>query len=238
LPPGQVLPLPRAADDCDPERHGTTGVAKWPRTSQAAAASAVRWRVISRCVVAAAVAVLAAGCTTTRVTQTQRSGIEQELLVRSVERAAARLDLSHVAGRRVALDLYALTGDQAFAKEFIAAQLTARGIEVVPDPGKSDLRLKIFATVLGVDHSETLVGTPATAVPLVGIPIPEIALFKWARNRGHSEVKIFAYDPHTDKFIAALPASAGRAKFDEYTILLAISFTRDDLEEEPAESAR
>ena len=179
----------------------------------------------------AALAVFAVGCTTTRVTQTQRSGVEQELLVRSVERAVARLDLSGFAGKRVALDVYALTGDQGFTKEFIAAQLTARGVEVVPDPGKSDLRLKIFATVLGVDHGESLFGVPAMAVPVLAIPVPEIALFKWARNRGHSEVEVFAYDPRTEQFVHAIPAAVGRAKYEEYTILIWINFTSDDLTE-------
>ncbi len=57
-------------------------------------------------------AVLVAGCASTRVTQTKRSGTEQELLVQSLERAVAHLDHSCFTGKRVALKLYALTPDQ------------------------------------------------------------------------------------------------------------------------------
>ncbi len=185
-----------------------------------------------------ALALLIAGCSTTRVTQTARSGYEQRLLVRSLERAVSRLDLSRHAGKRVTLDLYALTPDQAFAKEFVASLLDARGVEVISDAKKADLRLKIFATVLGVDRDEVLLGIPALVAPVVAVPIPEIALFKWTRNRGHSEVEIFAYDPRTDRFVEATPAGVGRSKFDEYTILLVIHFSRDDLDEPPKPSGR
>ncbi len=185
----------------------------------------------SRWVLVAALALLTVGCATTRVTQTARSGYEQQLLVRSLERAVARLDLSRFTGKRVGVDLYALTPDQAFAKELVTSLLDARGIEVVSDVKKADLRLKILAPVLGVDRDEMLLGIPAFVAPVVAAPIPEIALFKWTRNRGHSEVEIFAYDLGTNRLIEVTPAGRGRSKFDEYTILLVIHFTRDDLDE-------
>lgn len=134
------------------------------------------------------------------MTQTKRSGTELELLVQSLERALAHLDHSCFTGKRVALKLYALTPDQGFATEFVTSRLEAKSVEVVPDAAKADLRLKIFARVLAVDQGQTLVGIPALVVPVLGYPIPEIALFKWVRNRGHSEVEIFSYDPHTDQF--------------------------------------
>ncbi len=181
-----------------------------------------------------ALAFLAVGCSATRVTLTARSGLEQELLVRSLERAVARVDVSgFTGGKRVAVELYALTKDQAFAKEFVTAQLEARGVTVVQDKGKADLWLKVFATVLGVDNGQTLFGAPALVVPVVNIGTPEIALFKWVRTRGHSEVEIFSYDPHTDQFIAATPPAEGRAKYDEFTVLILISFTVEDLKEHP-----
>lgn len=193
-------------------------------------------RVASPRVKAAVLAVLLAGCASTRVTRTARSGTEQELLVVSLERPIARLDLRRFTGKRVTLNLYALTTDQGLAAEFVTSRLEAKGVEVVPDAAKADLRLKIFARVLAVDQGQTLVGIPAPTVPVLLVPIPEIALFKWVRNRGHSEVEIFTYDPRTDRFIDATPAGVGRAKYDEFTILLFVGFTHDDLDEPPESS--
>ncbi len=188
-------------------------------------------------VLAAILAVLVAGCAT-RVTQTKRSGTEQDLLVQSLERALAHLDLSRFSGKRVALKLYALTDDQAFASEFATARLEAQGAEVVPDATKADVRLKIFARVLAVDQGQSFVGIPPLVVPVLGYPIPEIALFKWVRNRGHSEVEIYSYDPHTDRFIDATPVGVGRTKYDEFTVLLFIGFTVDDLAKPPEPSGQ
>jgi hypothetical protein len=187
-------------------------------------------------VLEAVLAVLAAGCASTRSTQTSRSGAEQELLVRSLERAVARLDISPFAGKRVALNLYALTTDQGFATEFVTSRLEVRGIEVVPDAEKADLRLKIFANVLSVDQGQSLFGTPAIVLPILPVPVPEIALFKWVRNRGHSEIDIFTYDAHTDRFLDVLPAGVGRAKYDEFTILVFINFSYNDLDKRPKPS--
>jgi len=179
-------------------------------------------------------AALATGCSSTLVTLTKRSGIEQELLVRSLERAVSQLDVDRLAGKRVALELFALTEDQAFAQHFVAALMEARGVDVVPEAGTADLRLRIFASVLGVDRGETMVGIPTFTAPLVGVPVPEIALFKWVRNRGRSEVQVFAYDARNDRLIDAIPAGVGQAKFDEFTLLLTISFTNSDLDEPAA----
>jgi hypothetical protein len=181
--------------------------------------------------VMAATLLLAAGCTARQVTVSDRSAVEQELLVRALERAVAHLDVSGLTGRRVALELFALSRDQAFAREFVAARLERRGVDVTGDAARADLRLKVFATVLGVDRGETLLGVPALQVPVVTIPIPEIALFKWVRHRGAAEVQVYAYEPRTDRLLDSVPAALGRSKFDQFTLLLVIGFTVTDLGE-------
>lgn len=176
----------------------------------------------------------AAGCVTPReVTLTVRSGVEQELVVRSLERAIARLDVERLVGRRVVLDLFSLTADQAFAREFVTARLQRRGLAVIDNAAKAEVWLKVFATVLGTDRGETLIGIPALQAPVVAIPIPEIALFKWTRHRGLAEVQLYAYDPRTGQLVDGVPAARGRAKFDEFRLLLVIGFAVSDLDEPP-----
>jgi hypothetical protein len=179
-----------------------------------------------------ALALLAPACGGRQVTLTPRSGIEQELLVRSLERSLAELEVTALQGQRVTLDLYGLTGDAPFAREFIGARLAARGVRVVTE--SAGLRLRVFATVLGVDRGETLLGIPALQVPLLAFPLPEIALFKWVRHRGLVELQAFTFDAATGDFIARIPDSVGRAKFDQFTLLLIVSFTVTDLDERPA----
>jgi hypothetical protein len=175
-----------------------------------------------------AFAVLLAGCSAARVTLTDRSGLEQQLLIRSLERASADLDVRPYAGRRVTLQMFGLTKDASFAREYLSARLEERGVHVVTGH-PADAHLKVFATVLAVDHAETLFGVPSLPVPVLAVPIPEIPLFKWVRNRGHVEIQVYAFDPITDRLVRRWPDANGRAKYDEFTVLLVISFSVTDV---------
>ncbi len=186
---------------------------------------------------ALAAVLLALGCTARQVTVTERSGAEQEPLVRSLERAAAGLDVSRLRGRPVSLELVGLTRDAGFAREFLAARLQARGVDVVTDRGRAALHLRVFASILGIDRGDTLLGVPAFQVPVLAIPVPEIPLFKWVRHRGTAEMQVFVLDPKTDRFVERFPDSVGRAKLDQFTVLLVIGFSVSDLDERPPTEA-
>jgi hypothetical protein len=182
-----------------------------------------------------ATTVLASACTTVRITATGRSSIEQRLLVRSLERAVGQLTIAPLSGRSVRVQLFGLTSDQSFAEEFLRARLEARGVRVIRADQPADVVVRFFAGALAVDTAETLFGIPATfQVPVLAIQMPEIALFKWERSRGHAEVQLYTYDAE-GRFLERLPGALGEAKWNRFTILIVISFTRTDLDKPPPE---
>ena len=166
-------------------------------------------------------------------THTGRSAIEQELIVRSIERAIASLDTSKLLGRKVALEIFGLNDDREFARQMLLARLRVRGVEVVETASAADYRVRAFATVLGVNQGDTLVGVPALQVPVVSIPVPELALFKMQRSRGHTELQMFVFDRASESFVERIPDGVGHARYDRYTVLLVFGFTRTDLNERP-----
>lgn len=179
-------------------------------------------------------AALVAGCSvSTRVTLTSRSSIEQKLLVRSVERAFTHFNIEKLKGKTVSLEAYGLTGDRDFVKELLTAQLRERGLQLAAKAENSDIRLKLFITALGVDRAESLLGIPSFTAPLVGVPLPEIAIFKAVRNRGMTELQLYAFDEKSQDFLFKSPLAEGKAKYDDYTLLLVINFNLDDLDEPP-----
>jgi len=180
---------------------------------------------------AATVLALVTGCTTVRMTGTSRSSIEQRLLVRALERAAARLDQRSLQGRRLRLEMFGLTPDHVFARDFFRARLQARGLDVT-SAADAEITLQIFATALAVDTADTLLGLPSMQAPILAVPIPEIALFKWERSRGHAEVQVYEYDA-AGRFTGQRPDARGESRYNRFTILIFISFSVSDIDKTP-----
>ena len=168
-------------------------------------------------------------------TASARSTIEQRLLARSLERALAQIDVGVFQGKRVYLDLAALSPDQAFARTYVGAELRQRGVRMVDDVTESEVRVQVIAPGLGVDQGETLIGIPATTVPVLSLSVPEISLFKWIRHRGTTELKLYAYDSKDGRAFEVAPSAVGESRYSQFTILLIVRFTRHDLDR-PASS--
>ena len=170
------------------------------------------------------------GCSLSPVpAATLPTGVTQQLLMRSLERALARLDLEDLRSKTVTIEVFHHAGPEALIKEFVGAWLRAHGVRTVP--GAPELKVKAFAGVLGTDTDYSLLGIPAFQMPVVNIPIPEIAIFKWQRIRGVAEVRLYEFDGTTDAFVHAPPLATGRSKLDKYTILIFFGYTDSDVDE-------
>jgi hypothetical protein len=159
---------------------------------------------------------------------TEISGITQQLLIRSLERALAQLDIELLKGRNVAVQVFLQAGPETFVREFIVSWLRAHGIRTVAD--SPEINVKAFASVFGTDTDTTLIGIPAFQAPVFNVPVPEIAFFKWQKNRGQAELRLYEFDGKTDLVVNAPRPGIGHAKHDRFTVLLLIGFTQSDLE--------
>ena len=71
---------------------------------------------------------LIAGCAVSaQITNTPRSAIEQQLLVRALERAVAAIDTQQFKEKTVAVEFSGLTPDKDFARSFFTAWLQSQG---------------------------------------------------------------------------------------------------------------
>jgi hypothetical protein len=71
--------------------------------------------------------------------------MEQRLFLRSLERAIAQIDVEPFNGKRVFLDLTALTADQIYARTYVEAELRQRGVQIVRDASESEVRIQMMA---------------------------------------------------------------------------------------------
>jgi hypothetical protein len=174
-------------------------------------------------------ALLLSGCSVTSVDvyPTSPSATTQLLVFRALERAVAELDLARLKDRKVVMDVVSQLYDHRFAETYLETWFRAHGIMVGGD--NPDLRLQIYLLTLGTDKGQSFIGIPSFQVPVLSVPVPEIALFKWVRNRGRADVRIYAFDPKTAEFRETIPETTGRSKFDDYTILVIVGFSLTDV---------
>lgn len=172
---------------------------------------------------------LAGGCSLAgQLPPTKPEGVTQQLLIRSLERALAQLDVTKLQGPGVNLEVFVHTGNQDFIKAFVTTWLRAHGVRTVSE--SPEVKVKLFASVYGTDSDRTFIGIPAFQVPVVNVPFPEIALFKWERNRGQTELRIYEFEGKTDTPLAAQAPGVGRSKYDNFTVLIIFGFTQSDVE--------
>lgn len=150
-------------------------------------------------------------------------------MFRALERSVAGLDLSGLRGRRIALEVISQIGDHRFAASYLETWLRAHRVTV---GGESpDRRLQVYLVTLGTDRGQSFVGIPAFQVPVLSMPVPEIAIFKWIRNRGRADLRVYAFEPATGAFQEMLPETTGRSKFDDFTILVVVGFSITDVDD-------
>jgi len=177
-----------------------------------------------------AVAALSSGCVSSmQLAAQQPSALTQLLVTRSLERALLQLDMTRLTGRNVSVDFYSQSPAQAFVKEYVIAWLEARSVHVAH--GTPEFAVKVFGSAVGSDRGETFMGIPSIQAPVIGFPIPEIAIFKWARNRGLSELLVYVFDGTTNALVETIGPVVGHSKQDDLTLLIVLSFTLSDLEE-------
>jgi hypothetical protein len=121
-------------------------------------------------------ALMLGGCTLSATpTATEPSGVTQQLLARSLERALARLDLERLKRQTVAIEVFPQAGPETFVREFMISWLRAQGVRVVSAVSESpDVKVRAFASALGTDTDFTLIGVPAFQAPVVNMPTPRL----------------------------------------------------------------
>lgn len=142
--------------------------------------------------------VVAAGCGTTRWSDSKRTATEQLLISDAVERAVMRIDMRPLAGQAVFLDTTILddVSDGKYLASALKHQLLASGCRLAATQDTAEIVVEARAGAIGTDRNDLLFGIPATSVEVAGngTSIPEMAIFKRTDQRGVAEVNLFAYE--------------------------------------------
>jgi hypothetical protein len=156
----------------------------------------VRWAA------ALVVMALAAGCGTTRMTDTVRTGTEQLLLSAAIDRAINDMNLQPLAGKEVYFDAQYLKGivDEGYVVSSLRQHLLANGCILKRDRDEAVYVIEARAGAVGTNRQDVLVGVPSVSLPNVtgmpGVPsaIPEIPFAKSTQQKGVAKLALFCYN--------------------------------------------
>lgn len=179
---------------------------------------------------ATALLLVLTGCTSRRETDPPRSAAEQLLFSTASDRAADKLTFNLQPGTKVFIDASYVEGtDSKYLLSSIRDRVARKGGDIMDDKGKAELIIEPRIGALSVDRDRTLFGTPAIPVPLVGIEVPEIAIFKRSYQQGVVKLAATTYDPKTGLMVQSLDPVYAFSNRKDWVFLIFFSWTTTDL---------
>lgn len=177
---------------------------------------------------------LAAGCATSRTTNTARSATEQLLLCYAADRAMAAVKLPEVADKKVFVDVANLECvDKGYIVNSVREAVGAHHGLLAPDAASADCVVEVRSGTFATNQAEGLVGIPSMKIPIPmagTIESPEIALYKRASQRGVARFALHGVDRKTGGTLFTTGTLTGGAIYNHWVVLFVPFSTTDVLE--------
>lgn len=165
------------------------------------------------------VLLLSVGCTTTRTTDTARTGIEQLLISNAVDQTITKTALPDVFGKKVFVEeKYLDSVDKGYIVGSMRQKLLTSGASLVDAKEGSDVTVELYSGGVGTDNVESYVGVPGLTVPGLPVELPEIRLYEKKSQFGTAKIGITAYETPSGKMMFDGGTSLARADNSAWSI--------------------
>lgn len=176
---------------------------------------------------------LLSGCTTTRTTDTARTGMEQLLISNAVDQTLNKVALPQVAGHKVFVDdKYLEAVDKGYILGSLRQRLLANGAHVVDAKEGSDITMEIFSGGVGTDNVESYMGVPGLTVPGLPVEIPEVRLYEKKSQFGTAKLGMIAYATDSGDMLMDSGRTLARADDSRWSICGVGPFQEGSVREE------
>ncbi len=161
------------------------------------------------------------GCTTTRTTDTARTGLEQLLIANAVDQTLAKMALPPVDGRKVFLnDQYLDCVDKGYVVASIRQKLLSHGAMLVGKAEDSDMTIEIRAGAVGTDNVNSFVGMPSVSLPgPVPFELPEMRLWEKNSQYGTAKIGLIAFNTPTGDLVFDSGRPLARADDSRWSVM-------------------
>lgn len=160
------------------------------------------------------------GCSTTRTTDTARTGMEQLLISNAVDQTMAKTVLPDVAGQKVFLEeKYLDSVDKGYIVGSMRRKLLNAGALLVDKKEDSQVTVEMCSGAVGTDNVESFIGSPGLTVPGLPVELPEIRLYEKKSQFGTAKLNVVAYDTPSGQMVYDGSGTLARADDENWTVL-------------------
>jgi hypothetical protein len=144
---------------------------------------------------------LTSGCTTSKKSNTARTGVEQLLISNAIDQSLDKIDFEPFRGHAVYLEeKYVDCVDKNYLLASMRHRILRTGARLVSKPEEADIALELRSGVVGTDSTDMFVGIPEITVPGM-VTIPELRMIEKTNQSGTAKIGLVAYDPKTGRIL-------------------------------------
>ena len=162
-----------------------------------------------------------ASCTTTRTSNTARTGVEQLLVSNAVDQALDKIPLPPVTGKKVYLEeKYLDCVDKGYLIGSIREKLLQSGAMLVGQQGDSEITMEIRSGGVGTDNVDSFVGSPSVALPgPIPLQLPEVRLYERFSQYGTAKIALVAYQTSSGQMLFDSGKQLARGNDSRWSVL-------------------
>lgn len=144
---------------------------------------------------------LGGGCTSTKTSNTARSGTEQLLISNAVDQSLSKVDFRPMAGKRVLVEeKYLDSVDKGYVASTVRHHVLQAGGALATKPEEADVILEIRSGGIGTDISDSFLGVPGISLPGM-LTLPDVKLVTRTRQSAFAKLGLVAMDAKTHQVL-------------------------------------
>jgi hypothetical protein len=171
------------------------------------------------CCCCALMVVTSIGCTSSRTSNTARTGREQILISSAVDQALSKIDFTAFNGSKVFIeDKYLECVDKGYLVGSIRHRAMTNGAILAGKADDADVVLELRSGVLGTDSADSFLGTPEIVLPGM-LTLPEVRLIARNNQSAIAKIGIVAYNPKTNQLLGEGGVSSSMSRDNNWFVL-------------------
>ena len=164
--------------------------------------------------------VISAGCTSSRTSDTARTGLEQLLISNAVDQTLDKTGLPPVDGRSVFIEeKYLDSVDKGYIVAKMRQKLLRQGALLVDKKEDSEITVELSSGGVGTDSVTSFIGSPGLTVPGLPVELPEVRLYEKNSQFGTAKIGVVAYATGNGRLIYDGGTPLARANDSKWSIM-------------------